>query len=47
MVTLLWIMVVCGTLKKLITGDLLFAPCLKDLEGKKELAEKHFDNKSV
>ncbi len=47
MVTLLWTMVVCGTLKKLVTGDLLFAPCLKDLEGKRELAEKHFDDKSV
>ena len=37
-------MVACGTLKKLIMGDLLFAPCLKDLEGKAELADKHFAN---
>lgn len=47
MVTLLWIIVVCGTLKKLVKGDLLFAPCLKDLEGKEKLAEKHFDDKSL
>ena len=40
-------MVVCGTLNKLITGDLLFAPCLQDLEGKKELAEQHFDDESA
>ena len=33
-----------GTLKKLVTEDLLFEPCLKDLEGSKELAEKHFDD---
>lgn len=26
-------MVTCGTVRKLATGELLFAPCLKDLEG--------------
>ena len=40
-------MVGCGTLKKLVTEDLLFKPCLKDLEGSRELAEKHFDEKSA
>ena len=27
-------------------GNLLFAPCLKDLEGKQELADKHFAEKA-
>lgn len=31
-VTLLWILVAFGTLRKLFTGELLFAPCLKDIE---------------
>ncbi|KAL8826964.1 MAG: hypothetical protein Q9191_003470 [Dirinaria sp. TL-2023a] len=47
MVTLLWIMVVCGTLKGLAAGGLLFAPCLNDLEGKKDFAAKDFDDKSA
>jgi hypothetical protein len=40
-------MVASGTLKKAISGDLFFAPCLKDLEGKKEQAAKHFAEKAV
>lgn len=41
-VTLLWIMVACGTLKKLATGQILFAPCLADLDRlKKERIERH------
>ena len=40
-------MVACGTVKKLATGELLFAPCLKDLEGIKQAqADKHFGEKS-
>lgn len=47
-VTLLWIMVACGTVRKLTTGNLLFAPCLKDLEGiEQEQAKKHFGEKAV
>jgi len=37
---MLWIVVACGTLRKLATGELLYAPCLKDLEGKKKRGEK-------
>lgn len=40
-VILLWIMVALGTMKKVYTGDIFFAPCLKDLEGKKDEAEKN------
>lgn len=40
--TLLWIMVAIGTVKKLAEGKLLFAPCLKDVEGKEKLGKKHF-----
>ena len=48
MVTLLWIMVACGTVRKLATAQLLFAPCLKDLEGiQQEEAKKHFGDKAV
>jgi hypothetical protein len=47
-VTLLWIIVACRTLKKLATGNILSAPCLKDLEGfKKERAERHFGEKAA
>ncbi|KIM99190.1 hypothetical protein OIDMADRAFT_201827 [Oidiodendron maius Zn] len=42
MVTLLWIVVATGTVQKAIYGNLIFAPCLKDLEGKEEQGEKHF-----
>ncbi|RMX79831.1 hypothetical protein D0869_08010 [Hortaea werneckii] len=34
-VTLLWIVVSCGTLQRAWTGDMFFAPCLKDLEQQK------------
>lgn len=47
-VTLLWVLVTCGTLKKLAAGEILFAPCLKDVEGlKKERAERHFGEKAA
>ena len=47
-VTLLWIMVACETVRKLAKGQLLFAPCLKDLEGiKREQTAKHFGEKAV
>lgn len=36
-------MVAIGTVRKAITGQLLFAPCLKDLEGKEKLGAKHFE----
>jgi len=40
-VTLLWIMVATATIRKAWTGDLFFAPCLKDIEGKEHLARKN------
>jgi len=40
-VTLLWIMVAIRTVKRAATGDMFFAPCLKDLEGMKEQAERN------
>lgn len=47
MVTLLWIIVGCGTFRGLIVGDLLSAPCLKDLEGKKDVDEKQLNDKNA
>ncbi|KAL2038915.1 hypothetical protein N7G274_008255 [Stereocaulon virgatum] len=47
-VTLLWIIVAGGTIRKLTTGQLLFAPCLKDVEGlEKARAAKHFGETAV
>lgn len=47
-VTLLWVIVACGTVKKLRTGEILFAPCLKDVEGlKKERVARHFGEKAA
>jgi tellurite resistance protein TehA-like permease len=40
-VTLLWILVMTRTAMKAATGDMFFAPCLKDLEGKKAEAERN------
>jgi hypothetical protein len=40
-VTLLWILVTTRTAIKAATGDMFFAPCLKDLEGKKVEAERN------
>ena len=41
-------MVAYGTVRKLATGKLLFAPCLKDLEGIEQAqAAKHFGEKVV
>ena len=31
-----------ATIRKAITGDLFFAPCLKDVEEKERLGKKHF-----
>jgi tellurite resistance protein TehA-like permease len=45
-VTLLWMMVAARTLSKVWTGDMFFAPCLKDLEGKKAEAEKNCPTES-
>jgi hypothetical protein len=39
-------MVSVGTIQKAITGDILFAPCLKDLEEKKEQAEESYPSES-
>ncbi|MCJ1383488.1 Plasma membrane sulfite pump involved in sulfite metabolism [Xylographa soralifera] len=46
-VTLLWIMVASGTVKRALTGDIFFAPCLKDLEGKEKQAAEHFGEKAA
>lgn len=46
-VMLLWIVVATGTLRKALTGELFFAPCLKDLEGKEEQWAKHYGEKFV
>jgi hypothetical protein len=35
-------MVAIGTIKEALYGNLIFAPCLKDLEGKGKLGEEHF-----
>jgi hypothetical protein len=35
-------MVSVETIRKLVSGELLFDPCLKDLEGKERLGAKHF-----
>jgi hypothetical protein len=34
---LLWIVVALGTVKGALSGELFSAPCLKDMETKKEL----------
>jgi hypothetical protein len=39
-VTLLWIGVSLGTLWKAATGEIFFAPCLKDLEGRESERRK-------
>ncbi|KAE9377020.1 C4-dicarboxylate transporter/malic acid transport protein-like protein [Stipitochalara longipes BDJ] len=40
-VTLLWVMVAVRTVKRAATGEMFFAPCLKDLDGKKAEAERN------
>jgi hypothetical protein len=35
-------MVAIATIQKAIIGDLFFAPCLKDVEGKEHLGKKVF-----
>lgn len=42
-VTGLWVMVAVGTVKKAIWGELVFAPCLKDVEGAEREAREHFE----
>lgn len=46
---ILWAIVVAASVYKLYTGELLFAPCLKDLEVRQqeERAKKHFGEKEV
>ena len=44
---MLWIIVASGTLRKALTGELFFAPCLEDLEGKEKQGAKHFGEKIV
>jgi tellurite resistance protein TehA-like permease len=46
-VTLLWIVVATGTIRRALTGELFFAPCLKDLEEKESRWGKHCKQKSV
>jgi hypothetical protein len=46
MVTMLWIMVAIGTVKKAVFGDLISAPCLKDLEGKEKQSKRHVQKTS-
>lgn len=40
-IVLLWIVVSIGTIQRVATGELFFAPCLKELDGKKAEAEKN------
>ena len=40
-VTLLWIVVATGTVRRALTGELLFAPCLKDLEEQEDRWGNH------
>ena len=40
-------MVAAGTLKKAYTGEIFFAPCLKDLEGKEKQAAELFLDKAA
>ncbi|KAK5107700.1 hypothetical protein LTR62_000894 [Meristemomyces frigidus] len=40
-VALFWIVVTCGTLQRAWTGEIFFAPCLKDVEGKEEQGKKY------
>jgi tellurite resistance protein TehA-like permease len=44
-VILLWILVAFRTATKAFFGQLIFAPCLKDLEGKEKEGETHFAEK--
>lgn len=36
-----------ATVRKVITGDLFFAPCLKDIEGKEHLGRRNFGDDVV
>ena len=47
LVTLLWIVVAVGTLRKALTGEIFFAPCLKDMEGKEVQGAKLLGEKFV
>lgn len=43
LVTALWVMVAVGTVKRALWGGLIFAPCLKDVEGAEREARLHFE----
>ncbi|KAM0320934.1 hypothetical protein ACHAO8_000228 [Botrytis cinerea] len=43
LVTALWVMVAVGTVKRAFWGGLIFAPCLKDVEGAEREARLHFE----
>ncbi|KAF7899158.1 uncharacterized protein EAF01_008371 [Botrytis porri] len=45
LVTALWVMVAVGTVKKAFWGGLIFAPCLKDVEGAEREARIHFEGR--
>ncbi|TVY82994.1 Sulfite efflux pump SSU1 [Lachnellula suecica] len=45
-VILWWIMVAVGSVKEALVGELLFAPCLEDMEGQEAFGKKHFEEKS-
>ncbi|KAF7927825.1 hypothetical protein EAE99_005202 [Botrytis elliptica] len=45
LVTALWVMVAVGTVKRAFWGGLIFAPCLKDVEGAEREARIHFEGR--
>lgn len=44
-VALLWLVVFTGTVYRLFRGQILVAPCLKDVEGQEEKAHHMFNRK--
>lgn len=46
-VTLLWVVVACGTIYKAYTGAILVAPCLKEVEDKEAKEKDTFRNSSL
>ncbi|KAK4546954.1 hypothetical protein LTR36_001686 [Oleoguttula mirabilis] len=46
-VALLWVVVSCGTLQQAWTGEIFFAPCLKDLEGREERGKRYLEGGKV
>ena len=47
MVVALWMIVATGTLKKVLTRKIFFAPCLKDLDGREGEATAHLRDKEM